>query len=108
MEEPGELGTVIAERELEILVGGTVAGVARVRMGLPAAEASGDFTCPVQVAGLGDDRVRLAWGQDSFVALQNGLVLIELLLKQLAPGHIDLRWQSGSPGDLGFPMPRSA
>jgi hypothetical protein len=65
---------------------------------------SDDYYCPVQLIGLGDEKVRFAAGADAVQALQLAMQLIgiELYIK-----HKDvvkqLTWEGNE--DLGFPLP---
>lgn len=93
------LGTVIAERTL--LTGGQKDSSARVRIGKPRKDrATGDYVCPYTLEGLGDRKVREAWGMDSIQALQNALQAIRL---ELTPHASNLNWAGGEDGWLGFP-----
>ena len=78
---PISLGEVIAERVFS-LVGADGAEVQiTVRFGRPFKEESlGDYRCPLQVLGLGNDRIYAPWGEGPFVALQYAIDLIGELL----------------------------
>src|ERR1035441_6334435 len=41
-----------------------------VRFGKPLLHPKGDWACPYQIAGIGDEKVRLAFGIDAVQALQ--------------------------------------
>jgi hypothetical protein len=67
-------------------------------------ESSGAYyQCRYQIVGIGDEKIRLAFGIDAFQALQLALRILPshlALLKQEFPG---LRWlDDDSTGDLGF------
>lgn len=91
------LGDVIAERELE--VEGT--GRAIVRIGRPTADPreGGDWRCPFQIIGLGDEAVHEAFGVDAVQALQLCLQMIDIHLGEQRKKY-DLIWLDGE--DLGF------
>jgi hypothetical protein len=93
------LGTVIAERSLMIVGQGD--SLARIRIGKPRKDrATGDSFCPFILEGIGEQKVRRAWGIDSMQALQNALQAVRL---ELAPHAEDLEWEGGQDGGLGFP-----
>jgi hypothetical protein len=96
----GPLGTVIAERRLKVL--GSDSGV-RVRVGKPRkSRATGDSFCPFIIEGLGDGKVRRAWGVDSMQALQN---VQQAIRAELDAQAVTLRWEAGQDGWLGFRVP---
>lgn len=70
------LGEVVAERELEH-AGGSARVV--VRIGKPTEDPAegGDWRCPFQILGLGDERVYEAFGIDAVQALQLCLMMID-------------------------------
>ena len=79
----------------------SVAGERRalLRIGKPAEHPAGDWICPFQVTGLGDERVYEAAGVDGLQAL---LMALQMVRAQLEPlrrsGRI--RWMDGD--DLGL------
>ncbi|WP_257457767.1 DUF6968 family protein [Archangium lipolyticum] len=92
------LGTVIAERSLTIVGQGD--SLARIRVGKPRKDrATNDYFCPFILLGVGEQKVRQAWGIDSMQALQNALQAIRI---ELASHADDLRWEGGQDGWLGF------
>jgi hypothetical protein len=96
---PRALGTVIAERTLTLVGQGDSS--ARIRLGKPRKDrTTGDYVCPYTFEGLGDQKVREAWGVDSVQALQNALQAIRL---ELTPHANNLSWAGGQDGWLGFP-----
>lgn len=96
---PRALGTVIAERTLTAVGQGDSS--ARIRIGKPRKDrTTGDYFCPYTLEGLGDRKVREAWGLDSVQALQNALQAIRL---ELTPHANNLSWAGGQDGWLGFP-----
>lgn len=96
---PRALGTVIAERTLTVVGQGDSS--ARIRIGKPRKDrTTGDYFCPYTLEGIGDSKVREAWGMDSMQALQNALQAIRL---DLTPHTNTLSWAGGQDGWLGFP-----
>jgi len=92
------LGTVMAERSLTLVGQGD--SLARIRVGKPRKDrATGDYFCPFILVGVGEEKVRQAWGIDSMQALQNALQAIRI---ELAPHADNLRWEGGQEGWLGF------
>jgi hypothetical protein len=95
---PRALGTIIAERTLTTVEQGASV---RIRVGKPRKDrATGDFFCPFSIEGLGDRKLREAWGIDSMQALQNALQAIRI---ELASHANTLTWAGGQDGWLGFP-----
>jgi hypothetical protein len=68
---------VIAKRELERRGGGEPVVV---RIGRPAEDPEGDWYCPVQITGVGDDTVYKAFGADSMQALVLALQMLRARL----------------------------
>jgi hypothetical protein len=92
-----ELLDIIAERELE--KADDPASRVLVRIGRPVEDPEGDWRCPFQITGLGDDTVYAAFGIDSVQALALCLEMIRAQLADLSRGH-RLTWLEGN--DLGF------
>lgn len=93
------LGPIIAERILTVV--GSKARV-HVRLGKPKKDrASGDYTCPFIIDGLGERTVQQASGIDAMQALQ---LAMQAIRKALLPYAKRLRWVGSQPGGLGFPM----
>jgi hypothetical protein len=95
-----DLGTVVAERQIE----GVSADGSRfevvVRFGTPRPDplsTNGDWLCPHQIAGLGDGAVAGAYGVDSLQALLLSVYSVRL---KLAESGVTLDWM-GMP-DLGL------
>jgi len=104
-----ELGLVIAKRQLELQSDGKLLFVT-VLMGAPQEVIEDGNThsfCPIQIIGIGDEKVRAAWGVDAFQALQLGLQLIgvELYVKLNPKVNHGIRWNGET--DLSFPLPDS-
>jgi hypothetical protein len=97
---------VMATRGLQVL--GETGREVLVKLGRPRpsldAPESGEYFCPFQITGIGDERVRYAAGVDAFQAIELTLRLIGASLRRLngeAGGK--LRWASDANGGLGFP-----
>jgi hypothetical protein len=60
---------VIAERTLAATIDGSVLDVF-VRFGKPIPYPKGDWACPYQIVGIGDEKVHSAFGIDAVQALQ--------------------------------------
>jgi hypothetical protein len=98
---------VVAERELERLrseSGGEAASVV-VRIGKPEPDPKpdGDWRCPFQITGLGDDAILFAHGVDAVQALELCFQYIGIRLEDAQARGIPLRWLGDE--DLGFPVP---
>lgn len=96
------LGDIIAERVLEARKG-SKSHIATVRIGRPVKSANApDYRCPYQIAGIGDDVVRSASGEDSMQAMELALKMVgaELYLR-----HKDFTFTWLGQADLGFPKP---
>jgi hypothetical protein len=97
------VGEVIATRTLVLERDGEPPAAATVLLGKPQAD-GGDYYCPYQIKGAGDEKVRSAYGIDAFQALQLALsilgVELEVLNKELGRR---LRWECAGKDDFGFP-----
>jgi hypothetical protein len=100
------LDEVMATRGLQVL--GEPGREVLVKLGRPRpavdAPESGEYFCPFQITGIGDERVRYAAGVDAFQAIELTLKLIGAYLRRLngeAGGK--LRWGCDANGGLGFP-----
>lgn len=91
------LGDVIAERELEI--DGTAGAVVRIGRPAPDLREGGDWRCPFQIVGLGDEAVHEAFGVDAVQALQLCFQMIDIHLAS-ARGAREITWLGSE--DLGF------
>ena len=92
------IGKVIAVRHLQSATGPRV--TATVQIGAPRkTRGQDDYHCPYRIVGLGDAKVRAAYGVDAVQALQLVMRAIGSALWKLR----DLRWFDGE--DLGFPHP---
>ena len=89
----------IATRTLRLRPRGTRV---KVSVGVPERDpesANHDWRCPFHVSGLGEARVRYAYGIDAFQSLQLALVGIRALLE---PKRHQLKWDGG-PLESAFP-----
>ena len=68
-----------------------------VRIGRPQTDGS-DWFCPYQIVGLGDEKVRRAWGVDSFQALQ---LVMQAVRAHLVP-HASKLSLFGVKGETGI------
>lgn len=75
-----DLGYVIGERVIEFCDPEGRSRRVTVRLGAPVRLPEGDYRCPFQLLGLGDDRVRAPWGEDSFIALEYAIQMIGQIL----------------------------
>jgi hypothetical protein len=92
----------MAERELKAVRDGKSQG-AILRIGKPIKSVDAtDFRCPYQVAGIGDDVIRSASGEDSMQALQLAIKMVgtELHFRYKA---FTFTWLGSS--DFGFAEP---
>jgi hypothetical protein len=105
--EAAELGEVIAERRLELRKGSRKSAVT-VLIGRPVPEPKSheDWTCPFQITGLGDEKIRRALGADSAQALILCLQMVGAQLQHLQHNEgVRLTWLRQE--ELGFPRPAS-
>jgi hypothetical protein len=79
-----------------------------VKMGKPQPlpEALGDDCfCPIQIIGIGSEKVKYAGGVDAFQSIELALKLIAIELEVLNKEHGgQLRWECDKHGKLGFPF----
>ncbi len=79
------MGEVISERIFSMFRADGTEVQITARLGKPYKEGSlGDNRCPLQVLGLGNERVYAPWGEDPFVALQYAIDYIGQLLDAAA------------------------
>ncbi|MER5262339.1 hypothetical protein ABTZ99_09695 [Actinosynnema sp. NPDC002837] len=99
-----ELGPVVAERRLECVAGDGARTAVVIRIGTPHPDplsANGDWCCPHQVLGLGDEAVGAAFGVDSLQALLLSVYRVRLdLAARAAQASVELDWL-GQP-ELGL------
>jgi hypothetical protein len=101
-----DVGEVIAERELFLLDENPPLTQIRVLLGKPRPfpENNNSYYCPIQILGIGDQKVRYAGGVQALeLAIQ--MIGYELHLKVNKTCGGRLRWASAKGVDLGFPLP---
>ncbi|MBB5807574.1 hypothetical protein F4560_007342 [Saccharothrix ecbatanensis] len=98
------LGEVVAERRLECVAGDGARTPVVIRFGRPHPDplsTNGDWCCPHQIVGLGDETVGASFGVDSLQALLLSVYRVRLKLADRATAaSVDLDWL-GLP-DLGL------
>jgi len=100
--KPMKLGEVIAERKLVAMKGRKKVEIV-VKLGRPVRFDGGPgFRCPIQIKGIGDEKVTFAAGEDSMQALHLALktIGIELFLR-----HKDYQFSWLDQPDAGFIRP---
>ncbi len=102
---PTEIGSAIAERLLHCDDPDEGHRVIRVLLGAPqqSKEPPSDWYCPWQIVGLGDEKVRAAYGVDAIQALQLVMRMIGAKLHAQTAHGVRLWWLEESSSDLGFP-----
>lgn len=103
MSKTYELGEVVAERRVEAVAadGTRTPVVVRIGKPLPDPLPGGDWFCPGQILGLGDEAVRASFGIDSLQAFLLSVYGIRLSLRERAEAaSVTLDWL-GQP-DLGL------
>lgn len=66
-----ELGEPVAERTLSAVTGDGVRHPVTLRVGRPRRNGpDGEWYCPVQIVGIGDEAVRPVFGTDAYQALE--------------------------------------
>lgn len=99
------LSAVFAERELEARGKNAIESrpvLARIGQPEPDPEPGGDWRCPLQIVGIGDEEIFYANGVDSVQALQLGFLIMGIRLEDLCADGLELSWLGDS--DLGFPL----
>jgi hypothetical protein len=99
---------VIAERELEARAPDGTVRTVTVRIGKPHPDPApgGDWGCPVQIVGLDDDQVIVAYGYDAVQALQLAFQMVGARLAYPRTEEpVTLTWLDDP--DLGFPVPQT-
>jgi hypothetical protein len=86
------LEDVIAERAIDA---DGVTGAVQVRIGRPVADPEGDWSCPIQVTGIGSDAPLSVAGVDSLQALTLALDMLRARLSA-AGREKQLRWLDGT------------
>jgi hypothetical protein len=97
-----QLEDVIATREIDVLdQTGQPAGKIQVHIGRPKQEETGEWGCPIEIAGV--DRPRCAFGLDAIQAIELALYLVgETLAGTIEAQEGRLRWAGET--SLGFPL----
>jgi hypothetical protein len=103
------VGDVIATRELFLANNRSHKIVVKMGKPQPLPDALGDdHYCPIQITGLGNEKVKYAAGVDAFQSLELGLKMIGIELAVLNREHNgQLRWECDEHGELGFPFPEA-
>jgi hypothetical protein len=98
-----DLGTVIAMRDLRYRDPENGSRAVQVLLGMPRESEPGrEWCCPWQIIGIGDEKVRAAYGVDAFQCLQLVMIVIGATLYARAGDETRLSWE-GQQGDVGFP-----
>jgi hypothetical protein len=107
--ELDSVGDVIATRELFLANNRSHKIVVKMGKPQPLPDALGDdHYCPIQITGLGNEKVKYAAGVDAFQSLELGLKMIGIELAVLNREHNgQLRWECHEHGELGFPFPEA-
>jgi len=90
---------VVAERALDAVIVDKPSEV-RVRFGKPFADPRGDWTCPFQIIGIGNNTVRLVGGIDAVQAFQLAMYMAGTLLQTCSA---ELKLTFLDDDHLGFP-----
>jgi hypothetical protein len=100
-----DIGEIIATRKLRLL--GEKEREVTVLIGKPKQlPDSESYYCPLQIAGIGSEKILCAYGVDAVQAIQLAMEQIGIRLyasKEAKAGQ--LRWLSEEEDDLGFPVP---
>jgi hypothetical protein len=99
-----DVGDVIAERKLSVVGNPSLTGIVRMGRPQPLPGAVGDDSfCPIQIVGIGSERVTYAAGVDTFQAIQLAMKKISLELFTLRRDYgYECRWEGDDSGS-GFP-----
>jgi hypothetical protein len=99
-----ELGEVVAERQVECVAADGTRSSVTIRVGTPRPDplsTSGDWCCPHQITGLGDEAVGASFGVDSLQSLLLSVYGVRVKLAARATeAEVALDWL-GMP-DLGL------
>jgi len=99
-----DLGTIIAKRDLRYSDPESGSRAVQVLLGTPQELSLGrEWCCPWRIIGIGDEKVRAAYGVDAFQCLQLVMIMIGATLYARAGDETRLSWE-GKPGDVGFPQ----
>lgn len=102
----GEIGDIIAVRELSLAGSDESSASIKIFLGKPnVLPDGGGYYCPFQIVGVGAEDIKYAAGVDPIQSLQLAMVMIGATLQFLNEGlDGELRWEGGGEGDLGFPL----
>lgn len=93
---PG-IGVVVATRRVRL---GAKKKPVIVKIGKPRKAGREEWRCPYSIKGLGTGSIQYASGADAVQAL---LMCIEAVRTRLESCGREITWESGEPGDTGFP-----
>src|ERR1700761_4580454 len=107
--QPDDMGDIIATR---ILSKKDEPGLKIVvKMGKPRPLPNGigsDYYCPIQITGIGREKVMPVAGVDAFQAIELAFKILGAQLAALNNEyHGQLGWEGGTNGDLGFASPNA-
>jgi hypothetical protein len=107
--ELDSLGSVIAERKLFLTSEPSRSIVVKMGEPQPLPDALGeDHYCPIQIKGIGTEKIKYAVGVDAFQSIELALRMIGSYLAKINQEHDGLlHWEGDEHGDLGFPLPES-
>jgi hypothetical protein len=107
--QPDNIGDIIATRVLSKKDAPELKIVVKMGKPRPLANATGtDFYCPIQITGIGKEKVMPVAGVDAFQAIELGFKIIGARLAALNKEHGgQLRWEGSTNGGLGFPIPNA-
>jgi hypothetical protein len=105
------IGDVIATRRLFLVNDPNWPVIVKMGKPQPLPDAVGDeHYCPIQITGLGSEKVKYATGLDAFQSIELALRLIGIEVAVLnREYHGQLRWwdRNEQHGNLGFPFPEA-
>ncbi len=88
---------IVAERCLVFRDGSIEAREVRVTVGKPTKSNDDEYSCQIQILGLGDEHTRSIYGVDSMQALQLALRFVSEMLQNYRD---ELRWLGNK--EIGF------
>lgn len=114
-----ELGVVVAERRLDVVRNDGTEHELLVRIGMPRPDPreGGDWECPGQMLGLGDEKLHRAYGVDALQAfilclqLLDGLIrkrVHELFVFSAEPDGLAGSWASSHARGAGYHLTGSS
>ena len=97
------IGEVIATRQLCLMDESN--REISVKIGKPQLSEHNDYFCPIQVTGIGEERVHGVYGVDSVQALELAMRYLGSELQRLNTQHQGrIRWGDAPKGWFGFPI----